>query len=118
MADDSSTNGKQQPLPLQQKDLNAVAGLPTYQLPPRQFQSLARDTLVRGRYRVEGQLGQGGMGFVYGVRDEGLANARPLRAPKEMIPRVDDHEHQKTMTNFAREAKGLEAQRPRRIPPI
>lgn len=118
MADDSGTNGKQQPLPLRSKDLNAMAGLPTYQLPPRQFQSLARDTLVRGRYRVEGQLGQGGMGFVYGVRDEGLANARPLRALKEMIPRVDDHEHQKTMTNFAREAEVLEALRHERIPRI
>src|SRR5260370_42412018 len=104
MAAASSANGKQQPLPLRSKDLNAVAGLPTYQLPPRQFQSLARDTLVRGRYRVEGQLGQGGMGFVYGVRDEGLASARPLQALKEIIPGVDHHEHQKLVTNCAREA--------------
>src|SRR5258708_29142932 len=118
MADDSSTNGKQQSLPLRSKDLNAVAGLPTYQLPPRQFQSLARDTLVRGRYRVEGQLGQGGMGFVYGVRDEGLANARALRALKELVPPVDDHEHQKLMTNFARSAEALEALRHERIPRI
>src|SRR5258706_12481576 len=118
MADDPSQNGKQQPLPLRSKDLNAVAGLPTYQLPPRQFQSLARDTLVRGRYRVEGQLGQGGMGFVYGVGAEGLANARPLRALKEMIPRVDDHEHPKRMANFAGGAGAVEAFRHEPVPRI
>src|SRR5260370_42582300 len=47
-----------------------------------------------------------------------MAYALPLRDLQEMIPRVDDHEHQKLMTNFAREAEVLEALRHERIPRI
>lgn len=90
---------------------------PTSQLPPGPFQPLAPGTLLQRRYRIETLLGKGGMGHVYGARDERF-EALPLRSVKEMIPRLDDRQHQSHMVNFKREAEVLESLRHERIPRV
>ncbi|MGH2486209.1 MAG: protein kinase domain-containing protein, partial [Ktedonobacterales bacterium] len=93
----------------------------TVSLTPGIFPPLAPGTLLQGRYRIESQIGKGGMGFVYIVRDERFSSSlgiRSIRSLKEMIPRVNEVEQAKYMLNFRREAEVLESLRHPNIPRI
>lgn len=93
----------------------------TVSLTPGIFPALAPGTLLQGRYRIESQIGKGGMGFVYIVRDERFSSSlgiRSIRSLKEMIPRVNEIEQAKYMLNFRREAEVLESLRHPNIPRV
>ena len=93
----------------------------TVSLTPGAFPPLAPGTLLKGRYRVETQIGKGGMGYVYKANDELFSTelgTRSVRSLKEMIPRVSEAEQAKYMLNFRREAGLLESLRHPNIPRV
>ena len=93
----------------------------TVNLTPGVFPPLAPGTLLQNRYRIDSQIGKGGMGFVYIVRDEHFSSqlgTRSIRSLKEMIPRVSETEQAKYMLNFRREAEVLESLRHPNIPRV
>lgn len=81
--------------------------------------SLQANTVLKGRYKILGVLGGGGMGTVYQARDLNFPDVRRLVAVKEMLnPTTDPALHSSTLKTFQREANILAALNHSAIPKI
>jgi hypothetical protein len=68
--------------------------------PARSLRAEADAQLVGGRYRVQGELGRGGMGVVYRVQDVGSGR---LLALKQLLARADSRNAERAVVLFERE---------------